>query len=72
VQLSYNSSLYAYFKFADYITSAKLGLQEVVATVNEGEGGGGPCVLKFGFKRTFLRNLDRTVKLKSELIFIKF
>ena len=41
MQLSYNSSLYAYFKFADYITSAKLGLQEVVATVNEGEGGGG-------------------------------
>ena len=70
MQLSYNSSLYAYFKFADYITSAKLGLQEVVATVNEGEGG--HCVLKFGFKRTFLRNLDRTVKLKSELIFIKF
>ena len=69
MQLSYNSSLYAYFKFADYITSAKLGLQEVVATVNEGEG---HCVLKFGFKRTFLRNLDRTVKLKSELIFVKF
>ena len=34
--------------------------------------GGGHCVLKWGFTRTFPRNQDVTVKLKSELIFIKF
>ena len=34
--------------------------------------GVGHCVLKKGFTRTFPRNQDVTVKLKSELIFIKF
>ena len=37
-------------------------------------GGGGTvnCVLKWGFMQTFPRNQDVTVKLKSELVFIKF
>ena len=35
-------------------------------------GVGGHCVFKKGFMRTFLRNQDVTMKLKSELIFIKF
>ena len=34
--------------------------------------GQGHCVLKQGFTRTYPRNQDLTVKLKSELIFIRF
>ena len=34
--------------------------------------GGGHCVLKQGFTRSFPRIQDVTVKLKYELIFIKF
>ena len=37
--------------------------------LKDAEGG---CVLKQSFMRTFPRNQDVTVKLKSELIFIKF
>jgi hypothetical protein len=37
-----------------------------------GGGRGGHCVLKYGFTRTFPRNQEVTVKLRSELIFIKF
>ena len=36
------------------------------------ERGGGHCVLKQGFMRTFPRHQDVTVKLKFEFIFIKF
>ena len=35
-------------------------------------GGGGYCLLKKAFMRTFPRNQEVTVKLKSELNFIKF
>ena len=41
---------------------------------NQGTGdqrAGGHCVLKWGFMRTFHGNQDVTVKLKSELIFVK-
>ena len=34
--------------------------------------GGGVLCFEWGFMRTFPRNQDVTVKLKSELIFIKF
>ena len=37
-----------------------------------GWGVRGHCVLKLGFMRTFPRNQDLTVKLKSRFIFIKF
>ena len=44
----------------------------ILAKIGERVGGWGHCVLKQGFTRTFPRNQDVTVKLKSELIFTKF
>ena len=40
--------------------------------VESGGGGTGALCVEMGFMWTFPRNQDATVKLKSELIFIKF
>ena len=40
--------------------------------VHEGGGGEGALCVEMGFTRTFPRNQDATVKLKSELVSIKF
>ena len=54
--------------------SVKFNLAEKVKSDPRagGIGGRGHCVLKKGFTPTFPMNQDVTVKLKSELIFIKF
>ena len=46
----------------------KLHIEDLVRAV----GTGGHCVLKYGFTQIFPRNQEVTVKLKSDLIVIKF
>ena len=53
------------FAFDDDVVLLQSGLSEP-------GGPGGHCVLKWGFMWTFPGNQDATLKLKSELIFIKF
>ena len=52
--------------------TAELARATVLQGRRNNEAGGGYCVLKQGFTWTFIRNHDVTVKLMSELIFIKF